>query len=57
MRENKVNKHLNQESVVHICCCCSVTKLCLTLDYPMDCSTLDFPVLHYLLELAQNHVS
>ena len=36
-------------------CCCSVTKWCMTLCYPMDC-TLDFHVLHYLLEFAQTHV-
>ena len=38
------------------CCCCSVTKLCLTLCDPMDCNTPSFPVLHYLLEFAQIHV-
>ena len=38
------------------CCCCSVTKLCLTFCDPMDCSMLGFPVLHYLLEFAQSHV-
>ena len=27
-----------------ICCCCSVTKSCLTLCNPMDCSTPGFPV-------------
>ena len=37
-------------------CCCSVTKLCLTLCNPMDCSISGFPVLHYLLEFAQTHV-
>ena len=31
-------------------CCCSVTKLYLTLCSPTDCSTTGFPVLHYLLE-------
>ena len=39
-----------------IICCCSVTKLCLTLLNPMDCSTPGFPVLHYLLEFSQTHV-
>ena len=29
-------------------CCCSVTKLYLSLCHPMDCSTLGFPVLHCL---------
>ena len=38
-------------------CCCSVTKLCLTLCNPMDCSTSGFPVLYYLPEFAQTHVS
>ena len=38
------------------CCCCSVTKSCLTLCNPIDCSTWGFPVLHYLLEFAQTHV-
>ena len=37
-------------------CCCSVTKLCLTLCNPTDCSTSGFPVLHYLLEFVQTHV-
>ena len=38
------------------CTCCSVTQLCPTLCDPMDCSTPGFPVLHHLLEFAQNHV-
>ena len=37
-------------------CCCSVTRLCLTICDPMDCSTQGFPVLHHLLELAEIHV-
>ena len=37
-------------------CCCSVTKLCLTLCDPMDCRMPGFPILQYLLELAQTHV-
>ena len=41
--------------IPHICCC-SVTKLCLTLCDPMDCSTPGSSVLHYLLEFAQTHV-
>ena len=36
--------------------CCSVTRLCLTFCNLTDGSTLGFPVLHYLLEFAQNHV-
>ena len=41
------------------CCCCSVTKSCLTLCNPMDpmdCSTPAFPVLHYLPVFTQTHV-
>ena len=37
------------------CCCCSVTKSCLTLCDLMDCSMPGFPVLHCLLEFAQIH--
>ena len=37
-------------------CCSSVTESCLTLCDLMDCSTPGSPVLHYLLEFAQNHV-
>ena len=37
-------------------CCCSVTKLCLTLCNPMDCSMPGFPVLYHLPELVQTHV-
>ena len=36
--------------------CCSVAKWCLIFCHRMNCSTLGFPVLHYLPELAQNHV-
>ena len=36
-----------------ICCCCSVSQLCLTLCDPMDCSTPGLPVLHHLLELLK----
>ena len=39
-----------------ICCCCSVTKSCLTHCDPMDCSTPSFPVLRYFLEFAKTHV-
>ena len=45
--------HLESQT---LCCCCSVTKLCLTLCDPMDCSTPGFTVLHHLPELAQTHV-
>ena len=36
---------------------CSVAKSCLTFCNPMDCSMLGFPVLHYLQEFAQIHIS
>ena len=42
--------------IITCSCCCSVTKLCLTLFNPMDISTPGFPVLHYLLQFAQTHV-
>ena len=35
-------------SECQMCCCCSVTKSCLTLCDPMDCSTPGYSVLHYL---------
>ena len=38
------------------CCCCSVTKLCLTLCDPRDCSMPGSSVLHYLLKFAQIHI-
>ena len=37
-------------------CCCSVTKSCPALCYPMNCSTPDFPVLYCLQKFAQTHV-
>ena len=37
-----------------LCCCCSVTKSCLTLCNIMDCSTPRFPVLQCLLEVCSN---
>ena len=37
-------------------CCCSVSKVCLTLCNPMDCRMPGFPVLNYLPEAAQTHV-
>ena len=46
-------------SFIQMCgidCCCSVTKLYLTLCHPMDCSTQGCPVLHHLPEFAQTHV-
>ena len=39
-----------------ICCCCSVTKSCLTPCNPLDCSIPGFPGLHYLPEFGQTHV-
>ena len=38
------------------CCCCSVTKSCLTHCNSMDCSMSGLPVPHYLPEFAQVHV-
>ena len=38
------------------CCCCSVTRSCLTLCDPMDCSMPVSSVLHHLPEFAQTHV-
>ena len=38
------------------CCCCSVTKWCLTLSNPMDCSMPGLPVHHQLPEFIQTHV-
>ena len=51
-----------------ICCCYSVSKLCVTLCDPMDCSTPGFPVFRYLpvcsikfmsieLVMPSNHVN
>ena len=37
------------------CCCCSITKLCLTLWNSKDHRTSASSVLHYLLEFAQIH--
>ena len=41
---------------MHIPCCCSIAKFCLTLCDSMDCSMPGFPVPHHLLEFAQVHV-
>ena len=38
-------------------CCCSVAQSCPTFCDPTDCSTPGFPVLHYLLEFAQTHIT
>ena len=38
------------------CCCCLVTKSCLSLCNPTDCSMPGFPGLHYLPEFAQIHI-
>ena len=35
---------------------CSVTQSCPTVCEPMNCSAPGFPILHYLLEFAQNQV-
>ena len=47
-------KCLSELSVAN--CCCSVTKLYLTLCDLMECSMPGFPVLHCLPEFAQTHV-
>ena len=52
LKQNAVSTHL----MVSRICCCLVAQSCLTLCDFMDCSTPDFPVLHHLLELAQNLV-
>ena len=41
---------------MRLCCCCSVTRSCLTLCDPMECSTPGLPVPHHLLKFAQVHV-
>ena len=38
------------------CCCCSVTKSCLTVCDPVDCSTPGLSVPHHRLKFAQVHV-
>ena len=48
-----MNKHLESREYFTHYCCCSVTKLCLTLYDSMNCSTPVFPVLHYLPELCK----
>jgi len=47
---------LGRKAMTKLRCCCSVTKLWLTLCNPMDCSMSGFPVRHHLPELAQTHV-
>ena len=39
-----------------ICCCCLVSKSCLTLSEPMNCSTPGSSALLYLPEFTQIHV-
>ena len=39
-----------------ICCCCLVTKSCLTLCDPIYCSLPGFPVLYHHPEFVQTHV-
>ena len=41
---------------LHLCDCCSVAQLCLTLCNPMDCSTPVLPVHSHLPEPARTHV-
>ena len=46
----------SNQSILKLCCCCSVAQSCPTLWDPMDCSMPGFPVLYYLPEFAQTHV-
>ena len=57
-REVLHDRNLGLHSTTHHLpyCCCSVTKSCLTLCYPMNCSTPGFPVPHHLPEFAQTHI-
>ena len=48
--------NFQEENYPKCLCCCSVTKLCLTLCDPMDCSLLGFHVHHYFPEITQTHV-
>ena len=52
----KIHRWLNPKMSNHGFCCCSVSKLWLTLCNPIDCRMAGFPVLHYLPEFAQTHV-
>ena len=52
--ENKVSQLFY--ALKEICCCFSVSRLCPTLQDPVDCSMPNFPVLHCLPEFAQTHV-
>ena len=38
-------------------CCCSVTKSCPTLCYPIDCSMSDFHLLHSLMSIKSEMLS
>ena len=59
-KESDMTEQLSMHTVIihifAIICCCSASKLCLTICNPMNCSTSSFPVLHYLQEFAQIHV-
>ena len=51
------NRYMKRYSTsLIICCCPSVSKLCLTLCIPMDCSMPNSPVLHYLSKFVQIRV-
>ena len=54
--ESRLLGEISTTSDVHICCYCSVAQSCLALCDPTDCSSPGCPVLHHLLEFAQNHV-
>ena len=47
-RADPLSSNVTPQSSLLICCCFSVTKLCLTLCDPMGYSTPSIPVLHHL---------
>ena len=52
--KNSYNLKLQRDTITSVCCCCSVTNLCLKLCIPMDCSTpgfLSFAISQRLLKL------
>ena len=53
---HKTHLRLGKGKKRAVCCCCSVTNLCLTLCNPKDCSMPGFPVPHHLSEFAQVQV-
>jgi len=55
-KKYKISKRFYRQLLGICYCCCSVTKLYLTLCEPMNCSTPGSSVLHYFPELAQIHI-